>query len=104
SAVTPPPLNDLLHGKASLPVFACRRRLAASEREAFDRDLSAAARGDHAALERGIARMVAPRSIRESLAHVQLMLYRLSRTVELKLAGLAVDNPIFTMIRELCTI
>jgi len=104
SAVTPPPLNDLLHGKASLPVFACRRRLAASEREAFDRDLSAAARGDHAALERAIARMVAARSIRESLAHVQLMLYRLSRTVELKLAGLAVDNPIFTMIRELCTI
>jgi geranylgeranyl pyrophosphate synthase len=104
SAVAPPPMNDLLRGKSSLAVFACRQRLAADEREAFDRDLSDAARGDHAAVQRAIARMVARRSIREALAHIQLMLHRLSRTIELKLVGLGVDNSIFTMIRGLSAI
>jgi geranylgeranyl pyrophosphate synthase len=94
SAIAEGPRNDLLEGKRSLPVL---HTLANSGDEAhlnFRSDLDIAATGDHLAVTRAIETMVSAGAIRFSFAQVELLRFRATRSLPVRLAEIAADHPI----------
>jgi geranylgeranyl pyrophosphate synthase len=94
STIAEGPRNDLLDGKRTMPVL---RTLAVSSDEThrnFQSDLDMASTGDHLAVTRAIEAMVRAGAIRFSFTQVELLRFRATRTLPLKLAEIPAEHPI----------
>jgi geranylgeranyl pyrophosphate synthase len=94
STIAEGPRNDLLDGKRTMPVL---RTLAVSGDEAhrnFQSDLDKASTGDHLAVTRAIEAMVRAGAIRFSFTQVELLRFRATRALPLKLAEIPAEHPI----------
>ena len=97
STVAPPPHNDLLRGKRSLPVLRALDQLRGRRRAAFASDLAHAARGDHAAMRRAVARMVELRTVRYALAYVEALRHRAAAALPAALSDFGMEHPLRRM-------
>jgi geranylgeranyl pyrophosphate synthase len=97
SAITAPPDSDLLRGKRSLPVLRALDMLRGPRRAAFIGDLALAARGDAAAVDRAVARMAELRTVRFSLAYVEVLRHRAAAALPAALCDFDLEHPLRRM-------
>jgi geranylgeranyl pyrophosphate synthase len=88
SAIAEGPRNDLFEGKRSIPVLHALANTSGEDHLRLVADLDLARHGDHAAVPRAIEAMVQAGSIRFSFEQVELLRYRASAALPVKLADL----------------
>jgi geranylgeranyl pyrophosphate synthase len=93
STIAEGPRNDLLAGKRTMPVVHTLSNSSDRVHLNFQFDLDMASKGDQLAVTRAIEAMVGAGSIRFSFTQVELLRYRATRALPVRLAEIEAGHP-----------